>query len=112
MSLKRKTDKALESPEETKKTGSHTVKSDPCTFFVLECSTETSEQEPLHEVMSKELDDRFREYAKLLNDTELLSKLVVGYFIASEAKYHSSCAVMFRNRVRLKNREQKPTSVS
>ena len=108
LSLKRKTEKALESPEETKKTRIHTVKFDPCTCFIPECSTETSEQEPLHEVMSKELDDPFKEYAKHLNGKELLSKLAVGDLIALEAKYHSSCAVMYRKQVRLKTREQKP----
>ena len=54
----------------------------------------------MHKVMSKELDDRFR-------DTELLSKLAVGDLIALESKYHSSCAVMYRNRVRSNTREKK-----
>ena len=67
---------------------------------------ETSEEEPLHEVMSEELDERFRQYATFLCDAELLSKLAGGDLIALEAKYHSSCAVMYRNRVRSKLREQ------
>ena len=58
--------------------------------------------------MSK--DERFRQYAIFLCDTELLSKLAGGDLIALEAKYHSNCAVMYRNRVRSKKREQNTPS--
>ena len=43
-------------------------------------------------------------------DTELLSKLAGGDLIALEVKYHSNCAVMYRNRIRSKKREQNTPS--
>ena len=51
------------------------MKFDPNTCFVPGCCVGTTEDEPLHEVMSKELDERFRYYATYMNDTELLTKL-------------------------------------
>ena len=59
-SLKRKTDKTSESPVEAKITRSHAVKFDHRSCFIPGCTTETSEEEPLHDVMSEELDERFR----------------------------------------------------
>ena len=103
-STKRKNNQLADSPVQAKVTRSCTVAFDSNKCFIPGCSTETSEQDPLHEVMSKELDRRFREYAMTLDDTELLSKLAGGDLIALEARYHSNCAVMYRNRVRLKLR--------
>ena len=65
---------------------------------------ETTEKEPLHDVMSKELDARFRDYATIMDDKELLTKLAGGDLIALEAKYHSTCGVMYFNRVKTKIR--------
>ena len=88
------------------------MKFDPNTCFVPGCCVGTTEDEPLHEGMSKELDERFRYYASYMNDTELLTKLVAGDLIALEAKYHTSSALMYRNRVRSKLRQEKPVSVA
>ena len=61
--------------------------------------------------MSKELDARFREYAVLLNHTELLAKLSGGDLIAQGAKYHNACAVMLYNNVCPKlHDKEKPVS--
>ena len=103
-STKRKKNQLADSPVQAKVTRSCTVAFDSNKCFIPSCSTETSEQDPLHEVMSKELDRRFREYAMTLDDTELLSKLAGGDLIALEARYHSNCAVMYRNRARSKLR--------
>ena len=92
---RKSTETAVPAPIEKKTTRSQTVKFDQNTCFVPGCCTETTEDEPLHEVMSKELDERFRWYASYMNDTELLTKLVAGDLIALEAKYHSSCALMY-----------------
>ena len=61
-------------PVQRKTTRSQIPKFDPNTCFVPGCSIETSKDEPLHEVMSKELDERFRNYASIMNDSELLTK--------------------------------------
>ena len=111
-SKRKSTETAAPVPIEKKVTRSQTVKFDQNTCFVPGCCSETTEDEPLHEVMSKELDERFRWYASYMNDTELLTKLVAGDLIALEAKYHSSCALMYRNRVRSKLRQSKPTTVA
>ena len=102
-STERKKNQLADSPVQANVTRSCTVAVDSNKCFIPGCSTETSEQDPLHEVMSKELDRRFREYAMILDDTEL-SKLAGGDLIALEARYHSICAVMYRNRVSSKLR--------
>lgn len=61
-----------------------------------------TEEKPLHEVMSQELDARFRLYATYMNDTELLTKLVRGDLIALEVKYCNHCTLMYCNGVRSK----------
>ena len=106
LSIKRKLEAPKRSPVEAKKTRSSTARFDQNSCFIPGCTSETSDENPLHDVMSKELDARFREYAEILNHTELLAKLSGGDLIAQEAKYHSSCAVMFYNSVRSKLREQ------
>ena len=107
---KRKSVAAKSSDVEAKKTRSHLSKFNPNQCFVPGCTTETIEEEPLHKVMSKELDNRFSYYTEVLNDTELLAKLAGGDLIAQEAKYHSTCAVKLYNRVRSKLREENTSS--
>ena len=112
-SSKRKSEETPEpAPVQRKTTRSQIPKFDPNTCFVPGCSIETSEDEQLHEVMSKELDERFRNYASIMNDSELLTKLVAGDLIALEAKYHSNCVLMYRNRVRSKIRQSKPSTTA
>ena len=111
-SKRKSTESAVPAPVEKKITRSQTPKFDPNTCFVPGCRLETTEDETLHEVMSTELDERFRWYASYMNDTELLMKLSSGDLIALEAKYHSSCALMYRNRVRSKLRQAKPTTIT
>ena len=104
--IKRKSTESKVGPSGPKKTRSQIPKFDQNACFIPGCAVETSEEEPLRAVMSKELDCRFRKYAEVLNDTELLTKLAGGDLIAQEAKYHSTCAVSFYTRVRSKLREQ------
>ena len=109
---RKSTETPAPSPLQKKTTRSQTVKFDPNTCFVPGCCVGTTDDEPLHEVMSNELDERFRYYASYMNDMELLTKLVAGDLIALEAKYHTSCALMYRNRVRTKIRQEKPASMA
>ena len=92
-----------------KKTRSKISKFDKDSCFIPDCAVETTEKEPLHDVMSKELDARFRDYATIMDDKELLTKLAGGDLIALEAKYHSTCGVMYFNRVKTKIRGQNST---
>ena len=105
---KRKPDE-IEAPIVVKRTRSKTIKFDKNTCFIPGCKAETTEKEPLHDVMSKELDARFREYASFMDDKELLTKLAGGDLIALEAKYHSTCGTMYYNRVKAKIREERST---
>ena len=94
-------------PEEpSKETRSKVVKFEKNACFIPGCTTKTTENEPLHEVMSKELDARFREYASIMDDKELLVKLAGGTLITLEAKYHSPCAVTYFNRDKAKVRDE------
>ena len=106
VSSKRKSTESKSGPAEPKKTRSQIPKFNPNTCFIPECTIETNEDEPLRAVMAKELDSRFRRYAEILNDTELLTKLAGGDLIAQEAKYHDACAISFYTRVRSKLRGQ------
>ena len=111
--LKRKNDDAPEpAAAEKKVTRSQIPKFESNTCFVPGCSIETTDEEQLHEVMSKELDERFRSYATIMNDSELLTKLVAGDLIALEAKYHSTCVLAYRNRVRSKIRQNRPATMA
>ena len=75
---KRKSDETP-CPIEIKKTRSKVDKFDKEKCFIPGCIvTETTEEDPLHEVIPKELDARFREYATFMNDTDLLTKLAGG----------------------------------
>lgn len=63
--------------------------------FLCETCDDT---EKLWQVRTFGLDSRVREYAAVLNDVRLLSKLSEGDLIAREAKYHARCLVAFYNR--------------
>ena len=113
LSSKRKSEGEVGAVPVLKKiTRSQIPKFDPNTCFVPGCSIETSEDEQLHEVMSKELDERFRSYAMTMNDSELLTKLAPGDLIALEAKYHSTCVLAYFNRVRSKLRQSRPSTIA
>ena len=92
-----------------KRLGSHTIKFDPNNCFISGCCIEITEEELLHEVMSKELDARFRWYTTYMSNTERLTKLVGGDLIALDAKYHNHCALTCRICVRYKLRKNNPT---
>ena len=42
---------------------------------LLNCTTETNAKNPLRQVMTKKLDSRLREYAKVLEDEQLIARL-------------------------------------
>eukprot|EP00745_Piridium_sociabile_P019364 TRINITY_DN2926_c0_g1_i4.p2 TRINITY_DN2926_c0_g1~~TRINITY_DN2926_c0_g1_i4.p2 ORF type:complete len:268 (+),score=53.47 TRINITY_DN2926_c0_g1_i4:757-1560(+) len=54
----------------------------------------------LHEVATFQMDSTVREWAALLEDTELLGRLSAGDMVAQEAKYHKKCLSVLHNRVR------------
>ena len=105
---KRKHDET-EASVEIKVTWSKTIKFNKNKCFIPGCKVETAKNEPLHDVMSKELDAGFCEYASFMDDKELLTKLAGGDFIALEAKYHNTCGTMYYNRAISKIREENPT---
>uniref|UniRef100_UPI00358E1F74 uncharacterized protein n=1 Tax=Myxine glutinosa TaxID=7769 RepID=UPI00358E1F74 len=54
----------------------------------------------LHEVATFQVDSKVRDWAALLEDTELLGRLSAGDMVAQEAKYHKKCLSVLHNRVR------------
>ena len=76
---------------------------------IISCKCiEMTDKDPLHEVMSKELDARFRWYVTYINDTELFTKLVVDDLIPLEGKYQNHCSLTYRNCVRSQLRKNDP----
>ena len=61
------------------------------------CTTETNAENPLRQVMTKQLDSRLMEYAKVLEDDQLITRLSAADLIAQEAKYHDRCALNLFN---------------
>ena len=71
-----------EAPIEIKRTQSKIIKFDKNKCFIPGCKVETTKNESLLIVMSKELNSCFREYASFTDDKELLTKLANGDLIA------------------------------
>lgn len=63
--------------------------------FSSGCKGETTENEPLHDVRSNELDAPFREYALIMENKDLLTKLAGGDLTALETKYYNACRTMY-----------------
>ena len=105
---KRKHDKT-EAPIELKRTGSKTIKFDKNKCFIPGCKVATTENEPFHDIMSKELDARFREYSLFMDDKEFLTKLAGGDLIVLEAKYHNKPRTIYYNHVKSKIQEEQST---
>ncbi|KAI0243441.1 hypothetical protein LSAT2_000008, partial [Lamellibrachia satsuma] len=69
------------------------------------CTTETNAENPLRQVMTKQLDSRLREYAKILEDDQLIARLSAADLIAQEAKYHDRCALNLSNEAKARLRK-------
>ena len=54
----------------------------------------------VHEVATFQMDIKIRDWATILEDTELLDRLSAGDMVAQEAKYHKKCLSVLHNRVR------------
>ena len=69
------------------------------------CTTETNAENPLRQVMTKQLDSRLREYAKVLEDDQLIRRLSAADLIAQEAKYHDRCVLNLFNEAKARLRK-------
>ena len=54
----------------------------------------------VHEVATFQMDSKVREWATIIEDTELLGRLSAGGKVAQDAKYHNKCLTVPHNRVR------------
>lgn len=59
-----------------------------------------AENEPLFKVCTKEVDDKLKEYAQVLQDAKLLARVNSIDLRAHEAKYHHTCITKCHNQVR------------
>ena len=46
------------------------------------------------------MDSKIRDWATVIEDTELLGRLSAGDMVAQDAKYHKKCSSVLHNRVR------------
>ena len=67
------------------------------------CTTETNTENPLRQM--KQLDSRLMEYAKVLEDDQLITRLSAADLIAQEAKYHDRCALNLFNEAKARLRK-------
>ena len=54
----------------------------------------------VHEVGTFKIENKVRDWATILEDTELLGRLSAGDMVAQDAKYHKKCLSVVHNRVR------------
>ena len=59
----------------------------------------------LRQVMTKQLDSRLMEYAKVLEDDQLITRLSAVDLTAQEAKYHDRCALNLFNEAKARLRK-------
>ena len=59
----------------------------------------------MRQMMTKQLDSRLREYAKVLEDDQLITRLSAADLIAQEAKYHDRCALNLFNEAKARLRK-------
>ena len=67
----------------------------------------------VHEVATFQMDSKIRDWATILEDTELLGRLGAGDMVAQDAKYHKKCLSVLHIRVRrqsLRDPSTKPRS--
>ena len=69
------------------------------------CTNETNAENPLRQVMTKQLDSRLREYAKVLENEQLITRLSAADLIAQQAKYHDRCALNLFNEAKARLRK-------
>ncbi|CAH0381202.1 unnamed protein product [Bemisia tabaci] len=60
----------------------------------------------LHAIETKELSDKIKLFAEILQDQKILAKISEGDAIAIEAKYHLECLARFYNRKRSADRQE------
>ena len=86
--------------EKQARSGWHPQRSTAESPVCLFCEKRASQSEPLHEAMTKQLDERVKRCATKLRDVKLFAKVSSCDLVASEGKHHTNCLVGFYNATR------------